>query len=93
ASGEDLALKGALRVAGKINRALKTGYSDIGAKVFGPAPAFISRLNNKYRFKVMICAQNNRRMRELITRLLVDFKRDRQNRRISVVADVNSMDF
>ena len=27
----------------------------------------------------MICAQNNRRMRELITRLLVDFKRDRQN--------------
>ena len=50
--------------------ALKNGaegkYSDIPIRVLGPSPAATPRINNKYRYRLIIKTKNNRRFRELL---------------------------
>ncbi len=84
---------GSMRTAEKLNRAVKGVYSDLNAKVFGPTPAALLKVSGKYRYKISICCENNKRSRELIGRLLCDFRADGKNRRLTIVADVNSIEF
>ena len=50
--------------------ALKNGaegkYSDIPIRVLGPSPAATPRINNKYRYRLIIKTKNNRRFRALL---------------------------
>ncbi|MBQ5911047.1 MAG: primosomal protein N' [Clostridia bacterium] len=41
-------------------------YSDIPMKILGPSPAAMPRVNNKYRYRLIIKTKNNSRMRELL---------------------------
>lgn len=41
-------------------------YSDIPIKILGPAPAATPKVNNKYRYRLIIKTKNNRRFRELL---------------------------
>ncbi|MEG2378301.1 MAG: hypothetical protein RSC43_08115, partial [Clostridia bacterium] len=68
-------------------------WSDIEADVLGPAPAGILKVNNKYRYTISVCSVNTKRLRDLISRILCDFRDDKGNRNITIVADVNSVDF
>ena len=54
----------------EVFEALKKGaegsYSDIPIRILGPAPAATPKINNKYRFRLIIKTKNNRRFRELL---------------------------
>ena len=86
-------LAGALRTAGKLRRALAGPFSDVKADLYGPAPAALLRVKGKYRYKLSLCCENSKRTRELVARILCDFRTDKQNRRLTITADVNPIDF
>ncbi len=86
-------LKGCMRLSGKIKRALESEYPDVKAKLLGPAPAAIVRVNGKYRYKMSVYAENSKRTRELVSRLIRDFLCDKQNKTLSIIPDINTTDF
>ena len=87
----------ALRVCSELKEkasfVLGNEYSDISARILGPSPAAIVKLNGKYRYKVILCTENNKRSRDLVSRLVRDFMSDKRYKGISIVPDTNSVDF
>lgn len=64
---------------------LKGEYSDIKVKILGPSPASTPKVNNKYRYRLIIKAKNNKRFRELL-RKATAVKCDRDT---TVSVDIN----
>lgn len=64
-------------------------YADLPLRVLGPAPAAISRLNNKYRYRIIIKFRNCKAFRNLMSVLLTDFGKRRDHAEVSVYADIN----
>ena len=48
-------------------------YSDVKLMILGPSPASVPKVNNKYRYRIIIKAKNNLRFREMI-RAATDIK-------------------
>ncbi len=61
-------------------------------RILGPAPANIVKINGRYRYCITVCGSYNRLMRNMTARLLHAAAEDKQNRGITVSADVNPMD-
>ena len=84
---------GISRVAGRLKQALNGAYRELNAKVFGPTPTAVLKVSGKYRYKISVCCENNKLSRDLISRLLCDFRADGKNRKLTIIADVNSIEF
>ena len=69
--------------------AIKKRYRDLPLKVIGPVPSAIAKLNNKFRYKIVLKCKNNKRFRELISSVLADFQSEIANNEVSVVVDIN----
>lgn len=54
-------------------------------------PAAIAKVNDRYRFRLTLMAQNTRQIRELVAHLVRCAQRDRINRGVSISADVDPM--
>ena len=87
------AMNACLSIRTKMENALKSEYSELSARILGPTPAVIVKVSNKYRYKLIISVINNKQSRELISRVLRDFVNDKSNKNLSIVLDVNSIDF
>ena len=60
-----------------IKQALDGEYSDIKLIILGPSPASVSKLNNRYRYRMIIKVKNNARFREMIrTATNIKLKKD-----------------
>jgi primosomal protein N' (replication factor Y) len=79
-------LKGAVRLRNTIE-----GYlADMeNVTVLGPAPAAVAKVNNRYRYKISVLCENNKRIRETIAHTAREFARDGKNRGVSVYADID----
>lgn len=64
-------------------------YSELPLRVLEPSQTTIIKLNNKYRYKLIIKFRNSRRFQGLISRLLVWFEKDKKYSEVSVYVDVN----
>ena len=64
-------------------------HKSLPLRILSASPACISRISNKYRYKVIIKFKNCREFREMLSSLLADFGRDRRFSEVSVFADVN----
>lgn len=64
-------------VFNNIKQAVADEYSDIKLIILGPSPASIPKVNNKYRYRIIIKAKNSSRFREMIrTATDIKLKRD-----------------
>ncbi|MCL2212822.1 MAG: primosomal protein N' [Oscillospiraceae bacterium] len=73
----------------RMKELLRGEYSDIAVTAFGPLEAPIYRLNERYRMRFVVkCKAGNRRTREMLSRLLIEFGR-KTGRKISISMDVN----
>ncbi len=63
-------------------------YKDVKLIALGPVIASVPRVNNKYRFRIILKCKNNARFREMIHNLLCEFGK-RSQRDVSVFADIN----
>ena len=70
-------------------KAIRTAYNDLPLKVIGPVPSAIAKLNNKYRFKIVLKCKNNKRFREMISGLLSKLYLDNLGNDVSVSVDIN----
>lgn len=60
------------------------------AEVLGPAPAPILKLNNRYRYRVLLVGRNDKATRQQIDGILKYFAGDRGNRGLHIFVDCNT---
>ena len=79
-----------LRCTTEIRSVLRSrlrGREDV--RILGPAPAGILRVNNRYRYRVVVSAENTREMRAMISDIIIKYSQDKRFRGLSVFADTN----
>lgn len=86
---ESETLKASERFSKEMMQVIKTQYRDLPLKIIGPVPSAIAKLNNKYRYKIVIKCKNNKVFRKMISDLLAKWTNDRNNKDVSVSADIN----
>ena len=79
----------AQRFFGKMTALAKAAYPTLPLRILRPCAARIPRAGGKYRFQILIKCRNGTRFREMMRQLLISFGRDRQNRAVTVFADIN----
>ena len=86
---ETLVLECASRVRSELWYAVKNAD---GARVLGPAPMTILKVNNNYRYRVTLCSIPGSGMRRLVADTVVRFSADKRYRGVAVYADMNPSD-
>ncbi len=64
-------------------------YSDVKIIVLGPMPPRLSKLNNKFRYRIIIKCKNNKRFRTMLSELLISFGKDKKYSDVTVSPDIN----
>jgi primosomal protein N' (replication factor Y) len=64
-------------------------YGDQPLRVLSPSPALIGRVSNRYRYKLIVKCRDNKRIRQMISELLVRFSSDRRYSDVTVFPDLN----
>ena len=59
-------------------------------EVLGPAPAPVLKLNNRFRYRVLLVGRNDKATRDQISWLLKEFANDRANRGLNIFVDCNT---
>ena len=92
ASGPEEA--GVLRVCMKLRGALEAGLRRLGVpfQLLGPAPAVVTKVNNRYRYRLTLSGRSTPDIRHLIAHLLRTVHQDKDNKGVSVFADTNPLD-
>ncbi len=73
------------QVFNNIKEAINGEYSDVKLIILGPSLASVSKVNNRYRYKMIIKCKNNKRFRELLRKSIdVNQKSD-----VSIFVDMN----
>ena len=68
-----------------IKNLLSNGYEDVKLVILGPAPAMVSRINNRYRYRMIIKTKNSKKFREMLHKA-VNVKKSSDT---SVFVDIN----
>ena len=63
-----------------------------GEEVLGPAPAPVLKLNNRFRYRLLLVGKNDKATRDRISWLLKEFANDRANRGLNIFVDCNTME-
>ncbi len=83
----------ALNASGDFLNALKNAtadeYKDVKIIVLGPMPPRLSKLNNKFRYRIIIKCKNNKRFRNMLSKLLISFGKDKKYSDVTVSPDIN----
>lgn len=79
-----------LRCCVRLRQALDAGLGRRGDwSILGPAPAAVARVNNRYRYRLTLSGKNDREARAVIAHLLRAAHQDKENRGVSVYADLD----
>lgn len=84
-----------LRAAAGVREALRricTQPQFPWAEVVGPAPAPVLKVNNRYRYRVLLTGRNEKALRDQISWLLKEFANDRANRGLNLFVDCNTLE-
>lgn len=88
-SNEIKALNASKDFLNSVRDKTKNDYKDEKIIVLGPMPPRISKINNKYRYRLIIKCKNTRRFRKMISELLIDFAKNKKYNDVSISADIN----
>ncbi len=72
-----------------LRESLKGEYSDLPIRMLGPAPAAISKVGGKYRFRIILKFKNSKRFREMMSALLCRSCTEPAFRDVTAYADVD----
>ena len=84
-SSKETAKEVSAEVFRQITEKIGTSYSDVKLRILGPSSAALQKVNNKYRFRLIIKVKNSRRFRELL-REAINVKTDKNT---SIWVDIN----
>ncbi len=72
---------------------LSRNLPDLPIRVLGPSPALVSKVSNKYRYKIIVKCRTNPHFRSVISSLLAEFGKQREYKDITVYADADPLRF
>ena len=80
-----------LRCCSHLRRALESSLPKIPGQwqLLGPAPAPVAKVNNRYRYRLTLTGESGKEFRALLAYLLKAAQRDKENKGVSVYADVD----
>ena len=81
----DIAKSAVFEIFENIKTLTSGEFTDVKLIILGPAAAAIPKINNKYRFRILIKTKNNKRLREMLNNA-VNIKKQRD---VSIVIDIN----
>jgi primosomal protein N' (replication factor Y) len=67
-------------------------YDTLNISVLGPAPATVVKISDRYRYRVTVMGKNEKNLRALLSHMMKEFSRRKENRRMQVYVDCNLMD-
>lgn len=77
----------------RLKARLDENLPDFPIRVLGPSPALVSKVSNKYRYKIIIKCRSTSVFRSVISSLLADFGRDKDFKDVTVYADSDPLRF
>ena len=90
---ETAVLRACARLRDALSDALnRPPYARCAYRLLGPAPAAVAKVNNRYRYRLVLNIKNTREIRRLAAHLLRMAQTDRQNRSVSFFADFDPLD-
>ena len=90
---ETAVLRGAVKFRDSLVSCLtQPQYAAQQAQVLGPAPCPVPKINYHYRYRLTVNCHLDKPLRQLLSWLLAQFGKDKQNRGISAFADVNGFE-
>lgn len=78
-----------LRLKQRILSLMEGQFSDFHYPVLGPSPASVVRVMGRYRYHLILRCPDDKRRRQLISGVLIEFSKDNKNRGVSLFADLN----
>ena len=77
-----------LRVCTSVKKALSHYLADFdNIKLLGPAPAAITRVNNRFHYRVTLACKGDRKIREVIAHVIRQLSKDKESRGVLINAD------
>jgi primosomal protein N' (replication factor Y) len=73
----------------ELKRTTAEEYRDVKIIVLGPMPPRVSKMNNKFRYRIIIKCKNNKRFRKMLSDMLISFGKNKKYSDVSFVADIN----
>ena len=61
----------------------------IPLRALGPAPCTLERINNKYRYRLILKCKNSKTFRGVISYMLSEFYKNKSFVKVSIYADIN----
>ena len=90
---EGAVLRGAVKLRDSLRACLsQPQYAGEDWSLLGPAPCPVPKINYHYRYRLTLRCRLNRQLRTLLAHMLRQFSADRENRGVTVFADVNGFD-
>lgn len=90
ASGQDE--NTVLRCCTDIRSTLRASIRDEYAKILGPAPLAVVKVNNRYRYRVSISCKIDTEIRSVVSAILIKFNSSGKYKGVSIFADSNPSD-
>lgn len=81
--------KAANRFAERLKILISTKFKKVPVIGLGPNPAVIAKINNKYRYKLLLKCRNDKAFRELIINITDEYYKDRANKGTYLTIDFN----
>lgn len=72
-----------------IKREVGNNYSSVKLRVLGPTAAAVPKVNNNYRYKLIIKYKNSKDFRQMMRQVLCDFNKSTYAKSVSAFIDVN----
>jgi primosomal protein N' (replication factor Y) len=76
-----------LTACARLRGTLDNYFRGSGIKLLGPAPAPVTKVKNRYRYRLLISCENTKQVRTTIAHTIREFSRNNQSRGVSVFAD------
>ena len=82
-----------MKLRRELEHTLQTApYDTMEIQLLGPAPAAVTKVNNRYRYRVTVSGKNCKELRSLLAHIVRSAQQDKENRGVSVFADMNPLD-
>lgn len=72
-----------------IKHSIETYYNQIPIRLLGPSPASIEKVNNQYRYKIILKIRNSKTFRQMMSELLLEFYKKKEYNKVNIFFDCN----